>query len=87
MNPRLIKLLMLSQSPNDNEALAAIRKANELLKEENKSWETAFEDKWAAEYEKLRLQYNDLVNRYNTLAAVTRISLTRPQKKKLFGLF
>jgi len=35
---KLIKILNLTQSDNDNEALVAIRKANKLLLSENKSW-------------------------------------------------
>lgn len=36
---RLIKLLNLTQSDNDNEALSALRKANALLKKAGKAWE------------------------------------------------
>lgn len=36
---KLIKLLMLTQSDQDGEALSAIRKANDLLKKSNKNWE------------------------------------------------
>lgn len=39
---KIIKLLALTQSSNDNEALSAIRKANALLKENNKTWESLF---------------------------------------------
>lgn len=42
MNERLIKLLQLSQSPNDCEALAAIRKANAILAKENMDWRQFF---------------------------------------------
>lgn len=36
---KLIKLLMLTTSDNDNEALIALRMANRLLKTHDKSWE------------------------------------------------
>lgn len=36
---RLLKLLHLSESTNDNEALSSIRKINLLIKEDNLSWE------------------------------------------------
>lgn len=36
---KIVKLLQLTQSPNDFEALAAIRKANEILRRENMDWE------------------------------------------------
>jgi hypothetical protein len=36
---RLVKILKLASSPEDAEALASIRKATELLKRENYTWE------------------------------------------------
>jgi len=36
---RLIKLLNLTSSSNDSEALSSIRKANILIKEDNSNWE------------------------------------------------
>lgn len=36
---KLIKLMMMTTSPNDGEALTAIRKANALLAEANVNWE------------------------------------------------
>lgn len=41
---RLTKLLNLTQSDNDNEALAAVRQANKLLKNKNLSWPLLFKD-------------------------------------------
>jgi len=38
----LVKFLNLSTSNNDHEALSAIRKANELLKKNNKAWNDLF---------------------------------------------
>lgn len=38
MREKLIKLLQLSQSSNDHEALIAIRKANKLLRDTNQDW-------------------------------------------------
>lgn len=37
--PMLIKLLMMTTSPNDGEALTAIRKANAMLASANVNWE------------------------------------------------
>lgn len=39
MKDRILKLLKLTESQNDNEALIAIRAANGLLKREGKTWE------------------------------------------------
>lgn len=36
---KLIKILNLTQSPNDNEALSAIRMANKIILEAKESWE------------------------------------------------
>lgn len=38
MNPMLVKLMMMTTSPNDGEALTAIRKANALLAAANVNW-------------------------------------------------
>lgn len=38
MNPLLIKLMMMTTSPNDGEALTAMRKANAMLAEANVNW-------------------------------------------------
>jgi len=37
---KLLKLLMLTTSPNDNESLLAIRTANDILKKNNLSWKS-----------------------------------------------
>lgn len=42
MTDRIVKLLNLSTSSNDCEALAAIRMANNILKKENQSWNDIF---------------------------------------------
>lgn len=48
---KIIKLLNLSTSPNDNEALSAIRMANKTLKDSGHSWDTmCFEKKAPTEY-------------------------------------
>lgn len=39
---RFIKLMMLTTSPNDNEALSAIRMINTHLKAEGKDWDDIF---------------------------------------------
>src|ERR1035441_10306125 len=35
---RLIKVLAMTTSPNDSEALSAMRKANEIIRAENLTW-------------------------------------------------
>jgi hypothetical protein len=42
MKDKLIKLLQLSQSSNDYEALSAIRKANAVLRAKNMDWNQFF---------------------------------------------
>jgi len=44
-NDRLVKLLNLSSSNNEGEAISAIKKANSLLKESNSSWEDILKEK------------------------------------------
>jgi hypothetical protein len=39
VNSKFVKLMMLTTSQNDNEALTALRKANALLAEANVNWE------------------------------------------------
>lgn len=67
---KLKKLLALSESDNDNEALAAIRQVNKLLKEANLTWPEFLEiDRTMAndKYEQLRHQYAILASKYNEL--------------------
>ncbi len=44
---RLIKLMMMAQSPNDGEALIALRKANAILASSNRNWEELLRGKVA----------------------------------------
>lgn len=62
-NDRLLKILMLTTSPNDHEALAAIRKANEILSAGKTTWRGLLNA--AEEYDKLVDRYNLLVRKYN----------------------
>lgn len=69
---RLVKLLMLTNSDNDNEALSAIRQVNKMLKESNaKDWDGYFK-KINKEYNDLVAQYNSLAERFNNLNAQVR---------------
>jgi hypothetical protein len=43
VNARILKILSLTQSTNDAEALLAIRKANRLLKKDGMSWKDFFQ--------------------------------------------
>jgi hypothetical protein len=63
IDPKFHKLMNLTQSDNDNEALAALRKANSMLKHSKLTWKDILDE--AEKFEKLRIQYNDLVRRYN----------------------
>jgi hypothetical protein len=85
---KLKKLLALTASANDNEALAAIRKANSLLTESNKSWTDVFADGSNAQIEQLKnaykqlcQNYNLLANKYNNLIFQVTATLRRPQIK------
>lgn len=62
-NDRLLKILRLTTSPNDHEALAAIRKANEMLSSNDTSWDKLISA--TDEYNKLVDRYNVLVRKYN----------------------
>jgi uncharacterized protein involved in exopolysaccharide biosynthesis len=63
---KLIKLLNLTTSSNDNEALTALRFINRMMVSNNKSWEELV-NKNNTEYQKLKVEYNTLVNMYNHL--------------------
>lgn len=67
---KLKKLLALTTSDNDNEALAAIRQANKILKDADKTWDEVLEaDLTEANkrYEQLVLVHNALARKYNEL--------------------
>lgn len=49
---KIISLLNLSSSENDNEALSAIRTANKIIKKNNMSWSDFFEEKEYYSYNK-----------------------------------
>jgi hypothetical protein len=84
MKNKLIKLLMLSRSSNDNEALSAIRKANEILNNEKKTWDDVFGEAWYLEYSKLVDKYNTLARQYNSQQAqlkdLVQAELERPKE-------
>jgi len=44
MKEKLLKLLSLSTSQNENEAFVSVKKANELIKRENTTWEEVFKE-------------------------------------------
>ena len=86
---KLKKLLALTTSTNDNEALVAIRKANSLLIESNKSWADVFADESNVQAEQLKnaykqlcQNYNLLANKYNSLIFQVAAAQRRPQIKK-----
>lgn len=74
---KLRKLLALTMSDNDNEALNAIRHVNKLLKENNLTWDEFFSIHLdlKQEVEKLRIEYTLLTQRYSHLFAQQLASL------------
>ena len=64
---KLVKLLALTSSTNDPEAISAMRKANELLNSSGKSWGEVIEDKSAAELADLKPKFTQLINAYRAL--------------------
>lgn len=60
---KFFKLMNLTQSDNDNEALVALRKANAMLRHSKLTWKDILDE--AEKYEGLRVQYNELVRKYN----------------------
>ena len=49
---KIVKILNLTMSENDHEALLAIRMANKILKSENKTWENFVQKAKSTEYDK-----------------------------------
>lgn len=88
---KLKKLLALTSSTNDNEALLAIRKANVILSESGLSWSEVFEQKTIKELTVLKGNYNHLHEAYNLLAykynvlvsQLIRPQIRIPQKRRL----
>lgn len=86
---KLKKLLALTASDNDNEALAAIRHANRILKETPKTWPElicADLSEVNGRYEQLRFKYAVLAREYDKLlklvAAHNAVAvLTLPQRR------
>jgi len=62
---KLLKILKMTTSPNDNEALVAIRKVNEMLKSNNCEWDDIIRQ--IEKYDALVDKYNELVRKYNRL--------------------
>lgn len=75
---KLRKLLALTTSDSENEALNAVRQANKLLKENNLTWDYFFSIQdlnLKQEVEKLRVEYTLLAQKYNNLLAQRLVSL------------
>jgi hypothetical protein len=64
---KLAKLLALTSSSNENEALVAIRKANELLNSSGKKWEDFLNDNSVNELAEIKPKFTQLINAYNVL--------------------
>lgn len=75
----VLKLLQLTRSENDNEALSAMRQANKLIGD----WTTIVKCASCVEW---RAKYNKLVDEYNYLARVAKL-LAHESGKKKRGLF
>lgn len=88
---KLKKLLALTSSTSDNEALLAIRKANVILSESGLSWPEVFDPEKNKELTVLRDNYNHLYVAYNLLAQkynllvsqLIRPQIRIPQKRRL----
>lgn len=68
IDQRFYKLMALTDSPNDNEALIAIREANKMLRANKLTWEELLNAAKDTGFEALRVKYNWLVEQYNLLA-------------------
>lgn len=82
---QLAKILALTNSTNDNEALAAIRKANFFLSETNTVWAELLETESSKKlldlqhkHNLLLKNFNELVVRYRTLAVQVLSAQQRP---------
>lgn len=83
---KLGKLLSLTSSSNDNEALAAVRLANKMLRESNRSWADVLFN--ASRFENLAQQHNVLISKYNQLLAAIAAIKFRPARgsyRRRFG--
>lgn len=88
---KLIKLLGLTTSSNDHEALAAIRKVNSFLSEDNKTWEEVFAEQPTAEFIQLKnshlgliQHYKALEGKYNSLLFQVAAASYRPQARTTY---
>lgn len=93
MIEKIQKLLALTTSDNDHEALNAIRAANKIVNLGGKTWEEVFDhrvDKTAEDkYNKLVAEYNDLAQKFNVLllAAALTVAHEQVKKKSFFNIF
>lgn len=85
---KLAKLLALTTSANDNEALSAIRKANFLLNEANIEWIDLLGAETPRGFVELKYKYNQLnynfhllVSKYNLLISQLMAAQISPQYK------
>lgn len=75
---RFIKIMMLTTSPEGNEALSAVRQANGILKKENMTWETFLMGQQEHEAPRQRKQYRKTYDEYDQ----TREETWKPKEKK-----
>lgn len=93
MIDKIQKLLALTTSNNDHEALNAIRAANKIVYLGGKTWEEVLDhrvDKTAEDkYNKLVTEYNDLAQKFNVLLLAAALSVAQEQvkKKSFFNIF
>lgn len=87
-NEKLKKLLPLTASTNDHEALSAIRKANDILKDSGISWPQVFGEETERELavlkgnlNQLHQAYNLLAHKYNALISQLVFTQPRPQTR------
>jgi len=75
IDPKFYKLMAMTTSENDNEALVAMRMANKMLKESKLTWKQVLDHAQDSGFEALRLKYNQLVEQYNGLVKSQRRGL------------
>lgn len=89
---RIAKLMALTQSENEHEALSALRAVNRALRESNLQWKDVISaaprsssenENYKKRFQDLVIRYNTLVDRYNALIEETLVVRYRSRKSQL----
>jgi hypothetical protein len=81
---KLIKFLNLSTSSSDGESLSAIRKANELILENNSTWEEVFEEETYLQISNKKLNSDLTICSMNLMKE--RITSNELENKNIFAM-